>query len=164
MSIPSFDKLMLPLLQLTSDGEEHSLTAAVNALVTKLNLTEEDQGETLPSGGQTLRNRVAWARHYLIRSGLLSAPTRGRFTITAKGRERLRTSSSPIMIAETLVHAGPPTSRLEGAEEKSILHNGLSTAPESFQQTPLEMLESSYQVLQHELADDLSRKAQQVLP
>lgn len=51
----------------------------------------------LPSGRQSrFANRVAWAKVYLERGGLLESPQRGRFRISPRGREVLNTQPARI--------------------------------------------------------------------
>src|ERR1039458_7452583 len=91
MSIPDYQSLMLPLLKLASDGQEHSFPNIVDALAEEYKLTDAERRELLPSGGQFIfNNRVGWARTYLKKAGLLSAPRRGLVQITARGRDVLK--------------------------------------------------------------------------
>lgn len=56
----------------------------------ELALTQLKQDELLPSGRQSrFANRVAWAKVYLERGGLLESPQRGRLVISTRGREVL---------------------------------------------------------------------------
>jgi restriction system protein len=66
MPIPDFQTVMLPLLQFSADGEEHSKRSALEALADAFSLTDTERRELLPSGRQaTFDNRVAWATTYL---------------------------------------------------------------------------------------------------
>ena len=58
----------------------------VERIATDLNLSDELQNETLPSGEPRLRNQVAWARFYLVREGLLDSSRRGVWSLTERGR------------------------------------------------------------------------------
>lgn len=90
MPIPDYQAIMLPLLKIAEDRQEHSLREAERVLVDKFNLTEAEKNELLPSGGERrFYNRVSWARTYLKKAGLLSYPRRGFFTITSRGKELL---------------------------------------------------------------------------
>ena len=89
MAIPDYQTLMLPLLEIASDGEEHSLKEAVDELSEQFHLSDEELSALLPSGTQTIiYNRVGWARTYMKKAGLLTTPQRGRFQITERGKER----------------------------------------------------------------------------
>ena len=48
--IPGFQDVMLPLLTFASDGQDHSMADAVEALAHQFNLTPEERAELLPSG------------------------------------------------------------------------------------------------------------------
>lgn len=97
MAIPDYQSLMLPLLKSTADGSEHSFPELVEALATEFRLTEPERRELLPSGGMFLfNNRVGWARVYMKKAGLLSAPKRGFVQITKRGLDVLASNPSRI--------------------------------------------------------------------
>ncbi len=90
MAIPDYQACMLPLLRFASDGKAHQLKDAIDKLAREFSLTEEELREFLPSGQQPVFiNRLAWARTYLNKAGLLQNPRRGFFQITARGLEIL---------------------------------------------------------------------------
>src|SRR6516225_1302186 len=86
MAIPDFQSILLPLLKHAGDKEEHSLRDAREKIAESFALTPDDKAQLLPSGRQPLfANRVAWAKTYLERAGLLKAVRRGYFQITDRG-------------------------------------------------------------------------------
>lgn len=86
MPIPDYQSLMLPVLQEVSDQKEHRFQDVTEAIAKKLKLTEAELRELLPSGLQPIfRNRVAWAKTYLKKAGLLVSPQRGVIAITPTG-------------------------------------------------------------------------------
>ena len=88
--IPDYQTLMLPLLKLAEDGQEHRITRSVQQLGQQLGLPEEELAQTLPSGGTILYSRVQWARTYLTQSKLLESTRRAHFKITERGISVLR--------------------------------------------------------------------------
>lgn len=83
MSIPDFQSLMRPLLDLHADGLEHVNRDLVNALALQLGLTDEQRREMLPSGRAKLfDNRVGWAKTYIANAGLIASPRRAISVIT----------------------------------------------------------------------------------
>jgi len=52
MAIPDYQTVMLPLLRLATNGEEHRLRDAIEELAYHLDLTEDERKELLPSGSQ----------------------------------------------------------------------------------------------------------------
>ncbi|OLD98561.1 MAG: restriction endonuclease [Cyanobacteria bacterium 13_1_40CM_2_61_4] len=55
-------------------------------LVRTLNISEDAQADTLPSGLPRFDNQVAWARFYLSKAGIIDSSARGVWTLTEKGR------------------------------------------------------------------------------
>ncbi len=100
MAIPDYQTVMLPLLRLASDKEEHIYREAVDTLANEFNLTDEDRHELLSSGQQEVfSNRVGWARTYMKKAGLLKSPQRGRFQITQRGIEVLNQNPEKINVS-----------------------------------------------------------------
>jgi restriction system protein len=50
MAIPDYQKLMLPVLKMASDQNEHKFSQAVEELANEFSLTQEERTELLPSG------------------------------------------------------------------------------------------------------------------
>ena len=85
IAIPDYQMLMLPVLRLASDKEEHRFRAAIESLADEFYLSDEERNELLPSGSQAVfNNRVGWARTYLKQAGLPESPKRGYFRITER--------------------------------------------------------------------------------
>ncbi|HPW34674.1 MAG TPA: restriction endonuclease [Candidatus Paceibacterota bacterium] len=99
MAIPDYQMLMLPLLKSVSDEQEHKTRDVADFLSDEFELTETERKELLPSGRQPIiDNRIGWARTYMLKAGLLSAPKRGYIRITDKGLEVLRQKPKRINI------------------------------------------------------------------
>lgn len=97
MAIPDYQSIMLPLLKLVGDQEEHSLRQSIDALADEFGLTDAERKELLSSGQQAVfDNRVGWARTYLKKAGLLEMTRRGCFRITERGLQVLRESPREI--------------------------------------------------------------------
>jgi restriction system protein len=90
MAIPAYETLMLPLLTIAGDGQEHRIGDVIGQLANEFELTETERSQLLPSGTQaTFSNRVQWARSYLVQAGLLEATRRAHFRITERGSAAL---------------------------------------------------------------------------
>ena len=92
LEIPSFEEIMLPLLTLVNDDQEHYMRECVVATADHFNLSPE-QRSILKSSSKTetvWNNHVHWARQCLKRGGLLEDPKRGYTKITQKGKEWLK--------------------------------------------------------------------------
>jgi hypothetical protein len=99
MAVPDFQTLMLPLLKLASDGQQHSLSEAVEQMAKEFQLSHEDQTELIPSGQQRLYNRIGWARTYLKKAGLLQSVAPGRFKVTDRGQDVLASQPTTLNVA-----------------------------------------------------------------
>src|SRR6266516_1230321 len=99
MAVPDFQSLMMPLLRIARDGQEHPLAAARDILVAEFKLSDADREELLPSGRQAkLSIRVAWAKSYLQQAGLLVSPRRGYFQLSPRGQEVLKSPPARVDI------------------------------------------------------------------
>ena len=155
MPIPDFERLIVPLLRFTEDGEEHSLGEAVEGLAQKLDVSEAERNETLPSGAFKFHNRTAWARHYLVKAALLSAPRRGRFLITEDGRAFLTTSPTDLSVRRFHLTSLADRSSLTGSSAETLKLSDPGSSAGTSKQTPQELLENSFQLLQNQLAQEL---------
>jgi restriction system protein len=162
MPVPDFQSLMLPLLQFTADGKEHTPREAVESLAKTFSLTDSDREELLPSGTQRIfDNRVAWTKTHLLKAGLLISPRRSYFGITERGRLVLKQNPSKINIAflrqySEYVDFQTPK-RDDNAPEEVMVVDTNSLTPE-------ETLESSYQSIRKTLAQDLLNKVVALTP
>ena len=90
MAIPDFQSIMRPLLELSTDGKEHSVRELIEPLSVRFHLSEEDRNVLHSSGRQAIfYNRAAWAKTYLKQAGLLEPVRRGVFRISPRGQEAL---------------------------------------------------------------------------
>src|ERR1035441_4489448 len=98
MPIPDFQTLMLPVLKLSAE-KEWRISDAVERLADDYNLSPEARTSLIPSGRQTtFSNRVAWAKSYLVKAGLLKPTKRAHFCISEQGRGVLVSPPSRITI------------------------------------------------------------------
>jgi Mrr N-terminal domain len=99
MPVPDFQTLMLPLLELAGDGQQHTSAEAVEMLAQRFQLSTDDRGQLLQNGQPRFNNRVGWATTYLKKAGLLQAVGRGRFELTDRGRDVLAAKPDAIDIS-----------------------------------------------------------------
>ena len=98
MAIPDFQSLMLPVLHASASGEV-KISDVVTLLSSKLQLTDEEASELLPSGKQTtFANRVNWAKSYLGKAGLITLTRRAYFKASERGHQVLLTPPEKINI------------------------------------------------------------------
>lgn len=89
MTIPDYETLMLPVLEIARRGET-SVPAVEAEIAARFGLTEEEREQMLRGGKQrVLQNRLLWATINLTGAGLLKSPRRGRFVISEAGSKVL---------------------------------------------------------------------------
>jgi restriction system protein len=148
MAVPDYQSIMLPLVRLAADKQEHSIAEAIDVLAEQFSLNNEERKVLLPSGRQaTFDNRVGWARTYLAKAGLLENTGRGKFRITARGLEILNQGHQRINVAllkqfPEFVEFQTTTKKIEGPVATSL-------------ESPEDLLEASYQSLRLSLAAEL---------
>ena len=148
MTVPDFQTIMLPLLKVAEDGQEHSGHEFLEQLSKHFELSDEDLNELLPSGKQTrFYNRVGWARTYLIKSKLLEMPRRSFYKITQRGIDVL--NSNPSRIDMNYLKRFPEYIEFKEKENEKEEKEQLEDVEES---TPEENLESAYQEIRDTLA------------
>jgi restriction system protein len=157
MTVPDFQSFMLPLLKFTADRDEHERSDAADALALHFNSTEADRKEMLPSGKQTKFNsRVAWAIVFLRKAKFLESTRRGRFKITERGLEILK-SNPPKIDTKYLMQYGDAEFR---EFQKPSHRNGDQTEDNAeidaeAVRTPREIIESGYQEMRRDLSQEL---------
>ena len=162
MAIPDYQSIMLPLLKCVSDGKEHSFREAIDQLADSFGLTPEERKELLPSGQQALfDNRVGWARTYLKKAGLLESTAWGKFCITKRGLEVLK--SKPTHIDVKFLRQFPEFVEFQRPTRKQYPDKTVIVEEEK-PDTPEEMLESSYQSLWRTLSQDLLERIKMCSP
>ncbi|XZJ82128.1 restriction endonuclease [Clostridium perfringens] len=156
MAIPTYEQIMLPMLELLKDENTYNNKECVEKLSEKLNLTEEEVRELLPSGRKRVfYNRVNWAKTYLKRAGLVEAPRRGEVKITQLGLELLQENPVEIRSRDLLRYSSfndfiNTTNRSENnTENRENLIN---------ERTPFEEIAIAFEELKNSLADEILEK------
>ena len=91
MAIPTYDELMYPVLKVLGDGKERSGEEITNIIADQLNLTEEERNRIYPNNPKKMfKDRIAWARTYLKKAGLIISPQRTTSQITEEGIKVLK--------------------------------------------------------------------------
>lgn len=153
MGIPDFQSFFKPLLDLASDQKEHSVNETREAMSKKMNLSEEDLQDLLPSGkDKTFNNRVHWAKSYFVQAKVLESTKRAHFKITDRGLDLLKQGHERIDVKIlnqypefVEFHTAKPT---KGGE----IDNGNQL------ETPEELLEKAYESIRNDLAGEILSK------
>ena len=162
MAIPDYQTIMLPLLKIAEDGQEHSIREAIDGVSDFFKLSAQERKEVLPSGQQyIIDNRVGWARTYLKKAGLLESPRRSYFEITNLGRSVLKKNPSGINIK--FLEQFPLFIEFRNTKKERGEHEEREVESSS-SQTPQELLEYGYQKIRKDLAQELLSFVKQSSP
>jgi restriction system protein len=164
MAIPDFQTLMLPLLKLISDGRAYSIGEATEKIAHQFSLSDQELAAMLPSGRAPLfYNRLAWAKTYLKRAGLIEQPRRGIFLISPSGRQLL--AEGPQKIDLRLLQEMPGYANTSDPPELTSASDSTALTDSALVDvTPEEDLERAHAVLRRELAADLINNVKKCTP
>lgn len=88
MAVPKYDEMFNPLLQaLRNLGGSASIPEQEDEVASLLKLSEADLADIHKGNRTKFSYRLAWARNYLKRFGLLNNSTRGVWALTATGHD-----------------------------------------------------------------------------
>lgn len=160
--IPTYDKMMLPILRELADGAPRNTDECVAAIVQHFQLTAEDLAHHLPSGRQTtVRNRVGWARVRLRKAWLIESTSRGIDRITEAGRGVLE-SGIEALNDEYLMRFQPYRAWVEQFSDSSAAP--LTKPAEAEALTPEEAISASYARHRQGVQDDLLARVRTMDP
>lgn len=159
--VPSYETLMLPVLRLAADGQQHTTKEAIGPIAEAIGLSEKGRAETLPDGRNRLLHRLEWARTYLKQAGLLVYPRRGAFAITQRGK--LFLTQHPEEITNKMLMEFPEFREFkEGRPEGSDAQAAVAPATESID--PEEAMQNAHVVLRNALESELLQRVKDGTP
>lgn len=162
MAIPTYEQSMLPILRVLQTGKECSFSELIEVLAKEFNLTVEEKEELLPSGQQKVfNNRIGWGKTHLKKAGLIEYVSRGIYKITSRGLNILH--QNPTQIDNNTLRQFPEfVDFFDTKSEKS--KSKQKTEIKETEKTPDESLESAYQTLRNNLANEIIEKVKSCSP
>lgn len=163
MPLPTYDQLMLPLMKLLSELDRPiKISEAANILAERSELPEEELNKTLSSGKNIFKDRVAWAKTYLVKAGLIHQPKRAYCEISDLGKT-IDLSKLHIITNEFLSQFDGFNDFKFGKKQEDNIHvQSLEGIKNSEQypsiQTPEESIEIASKELNQSIKDELLEK------
>jgi len=151
MAVPKYDELFEPLLQAMQQlGGSASITEQEDTVAANLRLSEKEIAEIHRGTRTKLSYRLAWARNYLKRVGLLENSTRGVWSLTPKGSKQKTLDKEEVKRVVTAMKTAQGNER-EGAEsdetsptwEDRLLETIRTIAPSAFERLCQRLLRES---------------------
>jgi restriction endonuclease Mrr len=91
---PWFLRFCIPIVDVLNElGGSGKAAEITDAVIERLQISEEEQAELLKNGNSRVRNQIAWARFYLAKADLIDSSRYGVWAHTDKGRLRKFTAS-----------------------------------------------------------------------
>ncbi len=155
MGIPDFQSFFKPLLDLASDQKEHSVNETREAMSKKMNLSEKDLQDLLPSGkDKTFNNRVHWAKSYFVQAKVLESTKRAHFKITDRGLDLLKQGHERIDVK--ILNQYPEFVEFHTAKPNVTKGGEINNTNQL--ETPEELLEKAYESIRNDLAGEILSK------
>ena len=162
MTVPKYYELMKPLLEEIGDGKTYTISDVCNKLAHRLDLSNDDLAETLPSGRQSVFiNRVGWARTYLKKAGLVASPARATVVITDVGKSVLE--ENPENLDSRYLERFPSFVEFETCSSASKNKSAIADSDDSGL-TPDDKFEEAYRQINSALASDLLNEILKISP
>lgn len=156
MAIPNLDEIRRPSLELLAElGTLKKIGEVFDLLAARLNLTDDERNELLPSGTQrTWNNRVNWACFDLYKAKLLDRPIKGHYQINQAGQDFLRKNSGDIL-RKDLSAMSKEFEEFVTPKPRSIRPNIQVIPPVSDIGTPEERIDGAVELLDESLRTEL---------
>ena len=145
MAIPKFDELFNDILDLLSDKQEYKTRDVKEILSNKLDLTDEERQQLLPSGREPIiKNRIGWSLSALKKAGYVESQKWGSVNITEFGLNEYK-STHNITIDDLMKI--PSYQEYVNGSSSEVIDDGEST--------PEEEIEASFTQINKKLAGEL---------
>lgn len=157
MSVPTFDQILRPILQL-STKEPVTRQSATAVMIQEFKLTDDEQQETIASGSPKISNRTGWAMSHLKKGGLISKVEKFTYRATDKGIKYLKSHIGPITPNDLKQIEGWKEAWDAGSKKVK------PPIPPPGTSTPEEMIDQAVGILGDNLSSELLDQLSQVNP
>ena len=163
IEIPKFHEFMRPLLEVLRDQGGLARADAIEAVVKKMGLSEEQVAVSQESNGNSLvRGRIGWASSYLRVAGALTGPQRGYFAL-GPNATALLALNRPIKRAD-LTSFEEWKAHPAFKQTKSQLQQENSADINIEDSTPEDLIEAGVKLIKEQLAADLLEQMKKMDP
>lgn len=90
---PDFIKYIVPIIEVLNElGGSGNPSEVTDLIIEKYNVSEEELSLLNKNGASTVKNRIAWARFYLVKGGVLDSSKRGVWSLKSDYKEKINFS------------------------------------------------------------------------
>lgn len=99
---PDFTKYFVPIIEILNElGGSGNPAEVTDLIIEKYKISEKELEKRNKNGGSTVKNRIAWARFYLVKGGVLDSTKRGIWTLKPNAFELIDTEKPEEFFAKT---------------------------------------------------------------
>ena len=125
--VPQFVSYFQPVLEILRDlGGQAKPRQVYDEVIQRYNVPADFLEKTNSNGRPKFENRVAWARFYLAKAGLLYSPKRGIWALTQAGETENLTEESAVELFRTAHAAFKGDEDEEQAPENEVVPEGVN--------------------------------------
>ena len=163
IDLPKFNEFFTPILQVVSKNGEINAHEAVDLVIKKVGLNEEQLSLKQESNGRPLaKNRVHWACSYLYKAGGLTRPKRGFIDVGANTNQLLNLRR-PVDLRD--IRSTKEWKKYEEEKANRILIDTNNSANiYSGDETPEDLIDKGKSLLELNLIDELIDNMKSISP
>jgi len=162
VELPKFHEFMAPLLQVLQEHGEMYRHDAIDAVIGKAGLTEEQVAITHETTGKSVvRGRISWAASYLKAAGALTIPRRSYFALGPTAQSLLNLGR-PIKVSD--IKSTPEWQAYEAEKAQQLTPAASSETTELADTTPEDLIETGFNQLRTQLVSDLVDRIKSINP
>ena len=163
IDLPKFNEFFTPILQIVSETGEINAHEAVDLVIKKVGLNEEQLSLKQESNGRPLaKNRVHWACSYLYKAGGLTRPKRGFIDVGANTNQLLNLKR-PVDLRD--IRSTKEWKKYEEEKANRILIDTNNSANiYSGDETPEDLIDKGKSLLELNLIDELIDNMKSISP
>lgn len=161
--IPKFHEFMRPLLEVLQEQGELSRNLAIEAVISKMGISDEQMSITQESNGKPLvRGRIGWASSYLRVAGALVGPKRGFFALGPNAKQLLDLARS--IKQSDLTGFQQWKAHHVAKQTKSQAQQEVSSEINTEDSTPEDLIEAGVRMIKEQLVSNLLEQMRNMDP
>ena len=162
MAVPKYNEFFPAFIECLGDGKVHSLQEIREYCIKAFDLTEEDLQQRLKSGQILVTNRVAWAKTYLKKAGLIDSPERAMLCLTEEGKKAYEAGAEKVTLEYLQQYSSFQEFSHAGRKNENQVSQVSSVSEE--EKSPQELIEYAMDQLNSSLADMLMSEVMKMDP
>jgi restriction system protein len=164
--IPKFQQFFLPCLKCLSDGKIYTQQLLRDYVVDYFKLSPTDANALIRSGKKTqISDRVSWTVSYFLQAGLIDAPRRGTYQISAFGQKFFNEHMNGFDKHDLMQIPSFAAFKMRKSDKLDIVTNDSKPKNDKSDEiTPTELIDDAFRQINDTLAKDILSKVLEMSP